>query len=130
MVLSGSLLYLAGLTSLAVAYPAREPTADIVKRFDLLKSYRLENLAEYTTLTQASRQVSSKRRDVKDVVAEYVQIATLKLQEILPGATFRLVNDHYIGRNGVAHVYFQQTIDGVDVDNANFNVNVRLSFLK
>lgn len=42
-----------------------------------------------------------------------------------PDAEFRLSTDHYVGKNGVAHFYFKQTANGLDIDNADFNVNVR-----
>ncbi|KAJ5097123.1 extracellular elastinolytic metallo proteinase [Penicillium angulare] len=44
-----------------------------------------------------------------------------------PGTAFRLVDDHYVGDNGVAHIYFRQTLHGIDIDNANFNVNIERS---
>lgn len=42
----------------------------------------------------------------------------------MPNATFRLVDDHYVGANGIAHFYFRQTANDVDIDNADFNVNI------
>lgn len=57
---------------------------------------------------------------------DYVGTATALIKSVAPGITFRLVDDHYIGANGIAHVYFKQTANGVDIDNAAFNVNVSL----
>jgi extracellular elastinolytic metalloproteinase len=34
------------------------------------------------------------------------------------------VDDHYVGNNGIAHFYFKQTVNDLDIDNADFNVNV------
>ena len=51
--------------------------------------------------------------------------ATAVVKKVLPNAEFRLVDDHYVGSNGIAHVNFKQTVHGLDIDNADFNVNVR-----
>lgn len=56
--------------------------------------------------------------------ADYVDTATALVQSVAPGVEFRLVDDHYVGTNGVAHVNFRQTAHGLDIDNADFNVNV------
>lgn len=53
-----------------------------------------------------------------------VSIATDLVKKTIPGAQFRLVNDHYVGSNGIAHFYFKQTANGLDIDNADFNVNI------
>jgi extracellular elastinolytic metalloproteinase len=42
----------------------------------------------------------------------------------IPEATFRLIDDHYVGDNGIAHFYFRQTANDLDVDNADFKVNI------
>ncbi|PVI04691.1 extracellular metallo proteinase MEP [Periconia macrospinosa] len=42
----------------------------------------------------------------------------------MPDATFRLIDDHYVGTNGITHFYFRQTANDVDVQNADFNVNI------
>jgi extracellular elastinolytic metalloproteinase len=34
------------------------------------------------------------------------------------------VGDHYVGTNGIAHFYFKQTVNDLDIDNADFNVNI------
>jgi extracellular elastinolytic metalloproteinase len=54
----------------------------------------------------------------------YTETATSLVKTVFPEAEFRLVPDHYIGSNGIGHVVFRQTIHGLDVDNADFNVNV------
>ena len=54
----------------------------------------------------------------------YTDTAARLVQNIVPGASFRLIDDHFVGDNGVAHVYFRQTLHGIDIDNADFNVNV------
>jgi extracellular elastinolytic metalloproteinase len=56
--------------------------------------------------------------------ASYVETSTVLFKRVVPNAEFRLKGDHYIGTNGVAHVYFRQTVNSLDVGNVNFNVNV------
>jgi extracellular elastinolytic metalloproteinase len=46
------------------------------------------------------------------------------VKKAAPGAEYRIVSDHYIGKNGITHVHFKQTAFGLDIDNADFNVNV------
>ncbi|KAI9150276.1 Extracellular metalloproteinase 1 [Paramyrothecium foliicola] len=55
---------------------------------------------------------------------DYVETATEVVQQLAPNATYRLVEDHYVGTNGVAHLHFQQTAHGVDIKNAVFDVNI------
>lgn len=54
----------------------------------------------------------------------YTETATEFVHLTMPNATFRMIEDHHVGSAGVAHVYFKQTFNGIDVDNAMFNVNV------
>lgn len=57
--------------------------------------------------------------------SDYLSAATHFVSKLVPNASFRVADDHYIGDNGVAHVRFRQTIHGVDIRNADFNVNVK-----
>ncbi|KAI0473401.1 Fungalysin metallopeptidase-domain-containing protein [Xylariaceae sp. FL0804] len=56
--------------------------------------------------------------------ADYVSTATELVRSVMPDAEFRVVKDHYVGSNGIAHVHFKQTAHGLDIDNADFNVNI------
>ncbi|KAF2788796.1 extracellular metallo proteinase MEP [Melanomma pulvis-pyrius CBS 109.77] len=58
-----------------------------------------------------------KRVDALDTATELVKTT-------VPGATFNVINDHYVGDNGVAHFNFKQTVNDLVVDNADFNVNI------
>jgi hypothetical protein len=58
---------------------------------------------------------------------DYVDTATELVKSVVKGATFRVVGDHYVGSNGIAHVNFKQTANGLDIDNADFNINVSVS---
>ncbi|KAF4547252.1 Fungalysin metallopeptidase-like protein [Elsinoe fawcettii] len=51
-------------------------------------------------------------------------MAAKVVKDVFPGSTFRLNADHYVGSNGIGHVYFKQTAGGLDIDNADFNVNI------
>lgn len=57
----------------------------------------------------------------------YVDTATEVVKRMMPGMTFRMVDDHYVGESGISHVYFRQTMHGMDIDNSDFNVNVSLT---
>ena len=59
--------------------------------------------------------------------ADYIEMATELEKSLAPDAVFRVVDDHYVGKNGIGHVNFKQTVHGVDVDNADFSVHVRRS---
>ncbi|KAL5351664.1 hypothetical protein ACLOAV_003524 [Pseudogymnoascus australis] len=54
----------------------------------------------------------------------YLETAQALVKQVAPGAEFRVVDDHYVGGNGVAHVNFKQVAHGLDIDNADFNVNI------
>ncbi|KAH7121776.1 extracellular metallo proteinase MEP [Dactylonectria estremocensis] len=116
-----SLLVL-GLAGLAHAHPAkREPhTAELGKRGIDLDAFRLPELSEYVPNEEVVEDppITLSKRET------YVDTAKELVNTVAEGTTFRLVNDHYVGTNGVAHVNFKQTINGVDVDNADFNVNI------
>lgn len=123
MVLFGALMLL-GLASRAAGHPAHGPR-QLSKTTQLLNSYRFNTVSSYTPGNDATFPEPKTATERRDKRADYVGIATLKLRETVTQAEFRLVDDSYVGSNGVAHVHFQQTVDGIDVDNAQFNVNVR-----
>ncbi|KAI1501347.1 Fungalysin metallopeptidase-domain-containing protein [Biscogniauxia marginata] len=85
-----------------------------------LNAYRITQDAEYSNkaATQSNTAVRLLKRD------SYVDTASEVVKNIFPDATFRVVNDHYVGNNGIAHVNFKQTAHGIDIDNADFNVNI------
>lgn len=115
---------LAGLLSSA-AYVRGHPTSDIrpalQRRTVDLNAFRLTALSDYINAT-----ATESNPDVASIVkrADYVDAATELLKTKVPQATFHLVQDHYVGANGIAHVHFKQTANGLDIDNADFNVNV------
>lgn len=127
-------LVVAVSTHLGSTHPTSGPSSRVNKRAPLLDAFRFNTVSTYTTLDQDSDVASTAalKRD-SDVVADedgnaavpyYVRAATSQVQEAVPNASFRIVGDYYVGTNNVGHVHFQQIIDGIDVDTANFNVNV------
>lgn len=121
-----SVFCIAGCIIVGAALPSLEQVAsDINERAALLDQYRLDTRAEYTILARASQQNKVKREDMVVNYQDFIRIATQQLQEIVSEATFRLIDDYYVGVNGIAHINFRQTIDGIDVDDAHFNVHVR-----
>ena len=116
-------LLLLGLlgTSAVNAHPApNKGKSGIHRRAVDLEKYRLQTVADYsnTVDTKANSDLQITKR------ATYVETATELVKKVAPDAEFRVVEDHYVGNNGVAHVNFKQTAHGLDIDNADFNVNV------
>lgn len=116
----------AGLLGAAavLAHPHPASTANqpggLRRRTVDLEAYRLAETADYVNAAAAAAAGAATlaRRD------DYVDAATALLRATLPSAEYRLVGDHYVGANGIAHVNFKQTANGLDIDNADFNVNV------
>lgn len=113
-------LVLLGLLGVASAHPAPVAKPGVRRRAVDLNAYRITQNAQYHSeaATKADPKVAVLKRDT------YVETATALVKSVAPDAEFRLVNDHYIGTNGIAHVNFKQTAHGLDIDNADFNVNV------
>lgn len=116
---------------LASAHPTRGTSSHVDKRASLLDTYRFNTVSTYTTLDQdndappiATFKRNGNVENENAVVPYYVQAATSQVRDIVPNASFRIVDDYYVGTNNVGHVHFQQIIDGVDVDTAHFKVNV------
>ncbi|KAF9888560.1 hypothetical protein FE257_008492 [Aspergillus nanangensis] len=116
------LLPIAGALALPLcllAHPTNKARG-LTRRFDP-SHYRLQGSAEYTSSRNSlARSLTPEATDGKS----YVDVAKEVLKSAHPDATFRVVDDHYVGDNGVAHVYLRQTAHGIDIDNADFNVNI------
>ncbi|EHK99817.1 putative Extracellular metalloproteinase mep [Glarea lozoyensis 74030] len=115
---TASAAFLAGSV---VAHPhAYPPLNGLSKRKLDLNSFRLETETEYsdTAATDSTPIVALVKRET------YLETATALVQKTVPGAEFRVADDHYVGTNGIAHVNLKQTVHGLDIDNADFNVNV------
>jgi extracellular elastinolytic metalloproteinase len=114
-------IHLLGLSSLAGAYPSQKAPnlSPLSKRGLDLEAFKLPPMAEYVSQDEVPDELS-----VVTMRADYTETAKDLVKSTFPKATFRMVNDHYIGSNGIAHVNFKQTANGIDIDNADFNVNV------
>ncbi|KAI9046463.1 hypothetical protein LZ554_009212 [Drepanopeziza brunnea f. sp. 'monogermtubi'] len=86
-----------------------------------LEAFRLTTASTYTNASTAA-DIEPSAGLVRP--AGYVNTATALVRSVAPSAEFRLVEDHYVGSNGIAHVHFKQSVHGLDIDNADFNVNV------
>ncbi|PKX91250.1 extracellular metalloproteinase [Aspergillus novofumigatus IBT 16806] len=117
-------LLLAGALALPAsvfAHPAHQ-TYGLNRRTVDLNAFRLKSLAKYVNATETVIEAPSSFAPFTQ--QSYVEAATQHVKMIAPDVTFRVVDDHYVGDNGVAHVHFRQTANGLDIDNADFNVNV------
>ena len=95
---------LAGFLSSAAyvrAHPAPEARAGVQRRTIDISAFRLPALSEYinATVVESSPETASFAKR-----ADYVDTATELVKAKAPGATFRLVQDDYVGDNGIAHV--------------------------
>ncbi|KAI0201601.1 extracellular elastinolytic metallo proteinase [Astrocystis sublimbata] len=112
-------LMLLGLLGAASAHPTAVGKPGIRRRAVDLNAYRITQSPVYhNSAASADAKLLTVKRDT------YVETATALIKSVVPGATFRLVEDHYVSSNGIAHVNFKQTAHGIDIDNADFNVNV------
>lgn len=119
-----TLLALTGLAANVQAHPARRMAHnhELSKRGVDIDSYLIPELSEYKN--NKVTQESDKIMRIASSASSYVESATQLVKTIAPDAEFRVVDDHYVGSNGVAHVNFKQTAHGLDIDNGDFNVNV------
>lgn len=110
------------LPSTALAHPALVSSRrDINGRAINFDAFRLGTKADYSnagfTAESGIAATLTKR-------GTYLETAKALVKKVAPGTEFRVVDDHYVGSNGIAHVNFKQVVHGLDVDNADFNVNV------
>ncbi|KZM24704.1 low affinity high capacity ammonium permease [Ascochyta rabiei] len=106
------------LSTVVGAHPTAHDNSLVARAIDL-NAFRLKPTSKYVNASVAeSPSVRLRRRE------DYVETATELVKSIANGATFRVVGDHYVGANGIAHVNFKQTAHDLDIDNADFNVNV------
>ncbi|KAI1921601.1 Extracellular metalloproteinase 10 [Ophidiomyces ophidiicola] len=114
------LLLAAGLLSLPFhAIALTQQTAGVVRRGVDLDSFRMLEKSNY--MNSGEVQVNE---SIAPLVGNYVDVATRLVKQTVQRVTFRLVGDHYISDTGMGHVRFRQTINGIDLDNADFNVNI------
>ena len=113
---------LAGLASsfaLVSAHPGGHAHSIAGRGIDI-NAFRLKAASQYVNASVAETPSTARRNKRGD----YVEAATDLVKSLVDGASYRVVEDHYIGNNGIAHVNFKQTANGIDIDNADMNVNV------
>lgn len=117
-------LGLGGLAAVNAHPQRRSPNADpaLGKRGVDVSKFTIPGLGSYTKSTEVEAEASFSVSSSSD----YIEAATQLVKDSAPGVEFRVVSDHYVGTNGIGHVNFKQIVHGLDVDNADFNVNVRL----
>ncbi|KAG8423396.1 hypothetical protein J3458_000297 [Metarhizium acridum] len=120
---SAAILGLTGLAANVLAHPQRYHATEVSlgKRGVDLSKFRMPGSSEYTVSTQAESDPAISNIQKR---GDYVSAATQLVKTVLPNAEFRVVDDHYVDIDGLAHVNFKQTVHGLDIDNADFNVNV------
>ncbi|KAK2867928.1 ammonium permease mep3 [Arthroderma sp. PD_2] len=118
-------LLLAGLLALplnVLGHPAEQHTSSVLSARGVdISSFRLPLKAKYMDSEATAEKIQALSFSKDD---DYVSTATKLVKSTLPKSTFRVVEDHYIGTNGIGHVHFRQTAHGLDIDNADFNVNI------
>jgi Fungalysin/Thermolysin Propeptide Motif len=117
-----SITVLLGLSALRAAAIQHNHAHSSGLQVDISK-YRLQANADYVKAEDIPHSNSRIRAAVK--FSDYVETATSFVKSMAPGATFRVVDGHYVGSDGIGHVYFKQILNGLEVDNGDFNVNVR-----
>ncbi|KAF1844891.1 extracellular metallo proteinase 1 [Cucurbitaria berberidis CBS 394.84] len=117
--MQASLLASLVFCALVGAHPTGHADSLVGRAVDL-NAFRLKATSKYVNASVAVTEpsVRSGKR------ADYVETATELVKSTVKGATFRVVGDHYTGSNGISHVNFKQTANDIDIDNADFNVNV------
>ncbi|RFU81079.1 fungalysin metallopeptidase [Trichoderma arundinaceum] len=120
---SAILLGLTGLAANVNAHPTRQPetASGLTKRGVDISKYQMPTLSDYTPSTHVEEEASLQAIGLK---RNYVDTATRAVKRAAPRAQFRVVDDHYVDVDGIGHVHFKQTVHGIDIDNADFKVNI------
>ncbi|KAJ6285929.1 Fungalysin metallopeptidase-domain-containing protein [Bipolaris maydis] len=92
------------------------------KRAVNLDAFRIKHAAQYMNVTEVQEDPTIESSITKRATAQ--ETADELVKATVPGATFRLAGDSYVGDNGIAHFYYKQTANGLDIDSADFNVNI------
>ncbi|KAL3492277.1 hypothetical protein BJX62DRAFT_236308 [Aspergillus germanicus] len=123
------LMSITALSLTISAHPTHNPNSLTHRSLDL-RAYQLSSRTAYINAADTAANSPLPRIVLRSSLTQeaYLETAMQLVERIAPNATFRLANDHYIGDNGIAHVHFWQTVDGVDIDNAVLSVNVGVLF--
>ncbi len=119
-----ALIGLAGLAANVQAHPAfheDEHSMSLSTRALVLSKYDMPPISNYSPAEVTKENKAAKAVGKRST---YVETATEFIKKEAPGLEFRVVDDHYVSSSGVAHVNFRQTHHDIDIDNADFKVNV------
>lgn len=110
------------LTARVLGHPAPSSNSaqNIQRRTVNLDAYKLGAGASYSNNVVLTEEKPELRAFA---ASTYTDTATSLVKKVAPEAEFRLVSS-YLSGNGVGHVVFKQTLHGIDIDTADFNVNV------
>ncbi|KAJ4147066.1 hypothetical protein LMH87_001617 [Akanthomyces muscarius] len=86
-----------------------------------VRKYAMPDLAHYSPNYSRDK---NKRHVNQPRSAAPVDAALAFVKKTVPSVQFRLAQDHYTSTSGVTHVNFKQTLHGIDIDNADFKVNI------
>lgn len=112
--------FLATLSIQVLGHHGNRPNSGLNRRAVDLASYRPQPKTKYVNADELRNDPSvriSKRGDYLNTAIEFAK-------DIGPDVTYRVLDGHYVGTNGIAHVHFRQTIHGIDLENAELSVNV------
>ena len=110
-----------GSAALTYAHPTKRHASLAPCGIANLDAFRLPMMANYTS----AKDVKAPQHNMMPFAPkDPVEVATEHIKTTNPGLTFRVVNDHYVGSNGISHIRFKQTMHDIDIDNADYNVNV------
>jgi len=109
------------LAAHVLGHPAStaQSARSIQKRTVDLSAYKLGVGSTYTNNVVITEQPSFR----SFTAPTYTDTAAALVRSTVPGAEFRLASS-YVSGNGVGHAVFKQTLHGIDIDTADFNVNV------
>ncbi|CAI4220101.1 unnamed protein product [Parascedosporium putredinis] len=104
-------------------HPAELDAKQILSRRGVdIEPFRLASAAKYIGIKDPKPDIHGPGSPPS--AGTYVESASALVKSVHPNIEYRVVDDHYVGSNGIAHVRFKQTIHGIDVDNGDFNVNI------
>lgn len=110
------------LADVVLGHPTQGSASEqgLEKRPIDISAYKLGVGARY-----ANNAVTTARSPRTVPSSTYTRTASAFVKSTFPGAEFRMVSN-YLSNNGMGHVAFKQTVHGIDIDTADFNVNVSL----
>ncbi|CEJ94892.1 hypothetical protein VHEMI10399 [[Torrubiella] hemipterigena] len=108
------------LAASATAHPHVQTRSGASQRLDISK-YALPSKSFYGSSSEMAENVTIMNIQP---TASFTETASEFVRRRFPELEFRMANDHYIGSNGLGHVHFKQIHNGIDIDNADINVNI------